>query len=484
MTKVVGLPETLHRGDPQDSLEWPLFDPIHLSGIFSALACKHQVPGAQFAIHRGGETVAFEVGELQYGTGHRVTRDAAFPIGSISKTFTATLAMILVADGDLELDAPLGEYLPELDRSVCQLSLRQILSHTSGFASDAPADEPTTSIRRYVLDHCSHQNMVLSPGAGFSYSNIGYVLAGHLIETVTGMTWWGAMEAVLLQPLGIDPTFVVESGRGSGGLGPRERSVVTGHSVNMTVGRTRPVEQSLTQSRAPAGALAVSAVDLVALGLTQLPARAELLLPTAHAEQMRRPVPSAEPFGLADGWGLGLGLFRHPDSVWVGHDGNAEGTACYLRIDPRNGCVIAFTSNATTGISMWQEMVTELAKMGLSIRNYSTVDTLGRPASPPAGCQGTYLNGDIEYSVQAQRNGRFILLVDGDAVARLSFYDDLIFSQWDLESGEWGHAGRFLRNSTTGDIDQIQIDGRLARRRTGPADEAGRCLSLAGVSAT
>lgn len=483
MTVVAGLPETLRREDAQGSPERFQLDPIQISERFSALAGKHQVPGAQLAIHRSGETVAIEVGELQYGTGDRVTRDAAFPIGSISKTFTATLAMILVADGDLELDAPLGEYLPELDRSVCRLTLRQILSHTSGFASDAASDQPTTSIRRYVLDHCRHQNLVLSPGAGFSYSNIGYVLAGHLIETITGMTWWGAMESVLLRPLGIDPIFVVGSGRCSGGLGSRERPLVTGHSVNLTVGRTRPVEQSLTQSRAPAGALAVSAVDLVALGLTQLP-RADMLLPTAYAEQMRRSVPSAEPFGLADGWGLGLGLFRHPDSVWVGHDGNADGTACSLRIDPRNGCVIAFTSNATTGIAMWQELVTELAKMGLSIRNYSTVDTLGRPAAPPAGCQGSYLNGDIEYSVQAQRNGRFFLLVDGDAVARLSFYDDLIFSQRDLESGEWGHAGRFLRNSTTGDIDQIQVDGRLARRRIGPAGEAGRCLSLAGASST
>ena len=70
-----------------------------------ALARKHRVPGAQLAIHHGGVTVASEVGELECGTGSLVARDAAFPIGSITKCFTATVAMILVADGDVEPDA-------------------------------------------------------------------------------------------------------------------------------------------------------------------------------------------------------------------------------------------------------------------------------------------------------------------------------------------------------------------------------------------
>ena len=57
-------------------------------GALSALAGKYGVPGAQLAIHHDGETVAMEVGELEYRTGYRVTRDAAFPIGSISKSFS------------------------------------------------------------------------------------------------------------------------------------------------------------------------------------------------------------------------------------------------------------------------------------------------------------------------------------------------------------------------------------------------------------
>lgn len=449
-----------------------------LSGILSALAYKHRVPGAQLAIHRGGETVAVECGERQYGTGRQVTRDGAFPIGSITKICTATVAMILVADGDLDLDLPLWEYRTEYRCLDVPITLRQLLSHTSGFASEVDSDGvSSSSIRRYVVEHCRRENRVSPPGVGFSYSNVGYVLVGHLIEKVTGMSWWEAVESIVLQPLGIAPTFVV----GAGSFRP-DRPMVTGHSVNRAVGRTKPVPQSLTPAMAPAGALAVSAVDLVKFGRAFVEERVNSLLPAAYARQMRQPETAAEPFGLADGWGLGLALFDSPDTTWVGHDGNSDGTACYLRADPHSGCVIAFTSNANIGLDMWQELVTELGRLGLPIMNYSTAELLGAPTPPPAGCLGSYLNGDTEYSVEAGEDGNFYFLVDGTPVARLSFQDGLFFSQHDLASGEFEHAGRFLRDPSTGCIDHLQTCGRLACRRVLPTDEIGRRRSLARAS--
>jgi CubicO group peptidase (beta-lactamase class C family) len=436
-------------------------DGDHLSDMLANLARKHQVPGVQLAIHLGGETVAIEVGEVEYRTGHRVTRDVAFPIGSLSKTFTATLAMILVADGDLDLDAPLVEHLPELGDLGNELTLRQVLSHTGGLAAGPDSEEVLgSSIRRYVVDHCCRQSLVLPPGTGFSYSNIGYALVGHLIETITGMSWWEAMESILLWPLGIEPTFIC----GAEGR-PLGRPLAIGHSVNTAVGRVRPVKQSLAPAEAPAGGLAVSAVDLVALGMTQLDGRASALLPTVYAEEMRRGVPTAEPFGLADEWGLGLAVFRGADSTWVGHDGNAGGTACYLRVEPAYGCAIAFTSNSNIGLGMWQELVTELRGAGLPIDNYSTIKGLGQSTAPSPGCVGAYVNGDIEYSVDVQKDGTYYLAIDGEPVSRLTFYDGLIFSQQDLASGERVPAGRFLRNSITGEFYGIQVAGRVARRQ-------------------
>src|SRR5687768_7655077 len=82
--------------------------------ILTDCARRHRVPGAQLAIHQGGATVTAEYGEDEYGTGRRVTAHTAFPVGSITKAVTATTVLALVADGDLELDEPVGRLLSDL----------------------------------------------------------------------------------------------------------------------------------------------------------------------------------------------------------------------------------------------------------------------------------------------------------------------------------------------------------------------------------
>jgi CubicO group peptidase (beta-lactamase class C family) len=435
-----------------------------LSNTLSMLAGKHRIPGAQLAIHHGGETVAIEVGELEYGTGCRVTPDSAFPIGSVSKAFTATVAMILVADGDLELDVPLNEYTPELDGLGNELTLRHILSHTAGLAAGPrPPKVRVGSIRRYVLDHCLSENLLIPPGAGFSYSNMGYVLAGYLIEIITGMSWWDAVASILLRRLKVEPTFI-----GASGCCPPGRALATGHSVNVHTGRTRPVMQSLAVAEAPAGGLAVSASDLVSFGMLQFD-RSELLS-AAYTQQMQQIVPHAEPFGLADGWGLGLAMFRCGNTAWVGHDGNADGTACYLRVDPVGECVVAFTSNAQVGLSMWRELVDELGGAGLSIANCANSEALGRPRVPPPDCVGRYLNGDIEYAVVATGARTISIAIDRDTPTELIVFDDLTLAVREQPSIR---VGRLLHNEITGEIDLIQVGGILARRQSASRENAG-----------
>lgn len=432
-----------------------------LHDTLSVLARKYKVPGAQLAIHHNGVTTAVEVGELQYGTGLPVTREAAFPIGSVTKMSTAILAMILVGDGDLELDAPLGDHLPELSNDLGnQVTLRQVLSHTAGFAagpdSDAVLDD---SIRRYVMRFCGSQNSVLTPGTGFSYSNIGYILVGYIIEKITGMSWWDAMESILLFPMRIEPTFINSPRRR-----PPTRPLATGHSVNTAIGKIRPLKQSLSAAEAPAGGLALSAVDMAKLGLLQLGNNVPALLPSPYAEQMRQAVPVAEPFGLADQWGLGLAVFHCGNVMWLGHDGNADGTACYVRIEPVNGSVVALTSNANLGVGIWRELLTELRAVGLYICTHSRTENSRQPAMAPTACVGTYRNGDIEYRI-FERKKQYYLAIDGETASKLEFYDDLTFWQLDVTSGERISAGRFLGSGTTGALHGIMVGGRVGRRQ-------------------
>ena len=434
--------------------------PVPLS-VLPELARKHRVPGAQLAIRHDGETASSEFGELESGTGRRVTRDAAFPVGSITKCFTATVAMILVADDDVDPDRPIGDYVPGLGQPAGPATLRQLLSHTGGLADiSGMEDLSAVTLRRYVTDHASREDLVLPPGTGFSYSNPGYALAGLLIETITGMTWAEAVESILLRPLGIKPAFI-----NLPGTTPPARPVATGHSVNVTAGRTRPVGQSDAPAIAPAGALAVSATDLVKLGMMHVGSGMPALLPATRAAQMRQPVPCADPFGLADGWGMGLAVYRHGAADWVGHDGNADGTSCYLRIDPAGGWVIALTTNANTGVGLWRDLLAELGRAGIPVDPSRLAPPDGPPAPPPTGCAGRYVNGDAEYVVTAGANGSVRLSVDGENPVPLTCHQGLAFSVHDPSSGRPVFGGKFVREPATGRIHGIQVGGRRAGRR-------------------
>jgi CubicO group peptidase (beta-lactamase class C family) len=286
--------------------------------------------------------------------------------------------------------------------------------------------------------------LVQPPGLAFSYSNAVFVLAGRLIEAVTGMPWRSAVESVLLRPLGIEPAFVLGP--------PADRPVTSGHSVN--AGRVVPVGQNLTPAEAPAGAIAASATDLVTFALAHLD---DDLLPAQQAAQMR--TPHADAFGLADAWGLGLALF----DGWAGHDGTGDGTWCQLRFDPASRTVVALTTNASTGLGLWDDITAELARHSLVVPSGSltAVPTVSVP--PPPGCVGDYLNGDLTYSI-TDNGADLLLVVDGDPQAVITFHDGLTFSMRDLMTGQQMYAGRCLAEPGAQRVDRIQVNGRLAVR--------------------
>ncbi|WP_083752742.1 serine hydrolase domain-containing protein [Actinosynnema sp. ALI-1.44] len=409
-------------------------DSAGLSGMVGALTEAHGVPGAQFTVLHEGELVAVAVGEAEHGSGRPVTPDVAFPVGSIGKTFTAAVVMVLAADGDLGLDDPVGEYVPETaGRPIAAVTPRQLLSHTGGLES-GPEGGP--SMRGLV----ERTGLIQPPGGDFSYSNAGFVLLGRLAETVTGMSWFECVESILLRPLGIAPAFVV---------GPRTaRPVATGHA-----GRARPVTQNITLAEAPAGAIAASASDLVALGRMLVDGGG--ILSHEDARRMRQPV--ADAFGLADAWGLGLALF----GTWAGHDGTGDGTWCQLRIDPDRGTVAALTCNSSAGAGLWDDVVAELGRRGLPIPSGSLTAVPDVVLPPPDGWSGSFHNGDTEYSISAD----MVFAVDGEPQAMITFHEGLTFSLRDNQSGQQLYAGRCLVSPETGKIDRIHVNGRLALAR-------------------
>lgn len=428
-------------------------DDESLTGALTGFLRRHRVPGAQLAVDHDGRVFAAHAGEVTAGGGRPVTADTAFPLGSLTKPFTAALVLALAGDGDLDLDRSPSAQLPQLPGETDpRVTARRLLAHTSGLAS-VPEDEERSD------EFGATDRLVHPPGEVFSYSNTGYFLAGRVAETITGMKWADAVDTVVLRPLDIAPAFVAGN-RATG------RPVATGHAAAGPDSPPRPVlEQSLAAYEVPAGALALSALDLVRFG------RSRIAVSGGPTGELRDHLGAARvgPFGMADGWGLGWAVYRRGDRRWAGHDGSADGTSCHLRVEPESGTVVALTTNTGGPPALWQEVLALLRATGVEVGDYPQRALLGagRPVAPPPGCAGHYANGGAGITVEAGDGGRLRVSTQGIPVSDVTCYDGHKFTVGGLVSGGVAYVGRFLLEPRRGTVELIQVGGRTARKSHG-----------------
>ncbi|MGW4891960.1 serine hydrolase domain-containing protein [Kitasatospora sp. NPDC004240] len=419
-----------------------------MNEALAELALRHGVPGAQVAIWRDGVLTTAETGEEEAGSGRPVTAATAFPLGSLTKPFTATLAALLVADGDADLDEPLREQLGEL-RAGPEFTLRQVLSHTAGLAANTAELPAGTTRARWLAGHASGLG-VHEPGTVFSYSNPGYLIAGRLVEEITGLDWAQAVQAMLLRPLGHDAAA----------------PTALGHLVRPDA-PPRPIgEQSVPPLEDPAAGLRAGARDLALFGAAHLglgPGAA--LLDAATARAIREDVTAGlavDAHGLAGGWGAGWSRY----GTWFGHDGTGDGAWSHLRADPSTGTVVALTANGSTGARLWESLLAHLGESGLEVGDHARDPRDVEPVPAPPRCAGHYANGGWSCRVEAD-GGDLLLSVDGAAPVRLLVGGDLSF-RTPSDGGPRAampYVGRFLPDPVTGDVDRVQITGRLCVRQ-------------------
>lgn len=175
--------------------------------IDSTVARAMSVPiaGVSIAIARG-PAVIFErsYGYSDLERGSVANKETAYEIGSITKQLTAAAILRLAERGELAMDDEVGEYLPVLRDRAEGVTLRHLLTHTSGLSSRwAVSDLTAPTEPRSVADTLASRPLEFVPGERFAYNNNGYVLLGLVIETVTGHPYHEHMEADLLAPLGL-----------------------------------------------------------------------------------------------------------------------------------------------------------------------------------------------------------------------------------------------------------------------------------------
>ena len=299
-----------------------------MDDVAERLLRESNAAGFSIAVARGGDVVfADGYGFADVQGEAPASADTVYGIGSITKQFTAAAMLRLQEEEKLALDEDVSTHLPGYPSKLQRITIQQILSHTSGIpeltvqpsyrdASDAAV--PREAIMREMLS----LPLDFSPGTKWSYSNSGYVLAGMIIERVTGLSYATYLKDRLLGPLGLRHTSVCPDDMSSAPYargyelqtGRWTRAIQLGQPLSLIP--AAPVELSIASS---AGAGCSTVLDLLAW--TEALRSGRVVSPASYRLM-------TTPAGLADGstvpYGLGFFLRRFGTHRVIVHGGIIE----------------------------------------------------------------------------------------------------------------------------------------------------------------
>jgi CubicO group peptidase (beta-lactamase class C family) len=376
------------------------------------LLADHQVPGAAVAVAVGGELVDTAAGVLSKSTGVDATPDSVFQVGSITKVWTASLAMQLVDEGRLDLDAPVRTYLPDFTVSdgdaAARMTVRQLMCHTAGFEGDIFTDtgKGDDCVEKYVAT-LTDVPQLFPPGEMFSYNNAGYCVLGRIVEVLRDKPYDDCLREYVFTPLQL--THAAN--------GPYEAILyraAVGHLQPTPDAEPEPAPMwALVRSNAPAGSmLSMRPRDLLAFARMHLgggtgPDGKAVLSPASVKAMQERQIELPDLGLMGNAWGLGWEIFDLPGGTVIGHDGGTIGQNAFLRIVPERDVAVAILTNGGNPIPLYTEIV------GRALAEFANVELppLPKPASdaPPVDASryvGTYSSSLIDAEVSQDTDGR------------------------------------------------------------------------------
>jgi D-alanyl-D-alanine carboxypeptidase len=193
-----------------------------LETALKGLVSRGIVGAAATIVRPGTAPVTLSAGLANRERGEPVGPSHLFKIGSVTKTFVAVTLMRLAELGAVSLDAPIAAWFPALPHAE-HIKVRQLIDHRSGvpeFELHMPMDPARRWTPQEIVDFAYSVRAPAEPGQAARYTNTGYVLAGMLIEYLTGDTLARRIRALVLEPLGLEDTFAA-----AGEDFPRERLV-------------------------------------------------------------------------------------------------------------------------------------------------------------------------------------------------------------------------------------------------------------------
>ena len=325
-----------------------------VASVLQPFVEKHALAGAVTLIADKDKVLSLEsVGYADVAAKKSMTTDALFWIASQSKPITATALMMLVDEGKVKLDDPVEKYLPEfrgqwlaaerdnehllLKKPKHPLTVRNILSHTSGLPFKSAMEEPTLDLLplRVAVRSYAMTPLLFDPESNYQYSNAGINTAGRILEVVSGMPYEDFLDRRLFKPLGMKDTTFWPNDEQTKRLAKSYKPTNDKNDLEeIKIGQLKYPLSDRARQPMPAGGLFSTAADVGRF--------CQMILNGGTFEGKRylseeavKTMTSKQTGALKEGYGLGWsthnGVFGH---------GGAQATN--MNIDPHHGLITVF----------------------------------------------------------------------------------------------------------------------------------------------
>jgi len=310
------------------------------------------VPSASISVVLNGQVVYTQAyGDARVEPKLAASTTMRYGVGSISKQFTAAAILLLQEQDKLKLDDPVGKYIPDLTRAK-EVTIRQLLSHTSGYQDYWPQDylmpfimKPTTPEK--IMDTWARKPLDFDPGTKWQYSNTNFTIAGAIIEKVSGKPILQFLTDSIFKPLGMHSVLDIDETH------PTETDAVGYLRYALGPPRVAPLEGKGWMFAA--GELYMTPADLAKWNISMIN---QTVLKPASYKEMQTEVKLKN--GEGTRYGLGVSLFNEQGHRVVEHSGEVSGFVAENIVLPDDKIAVTVLTNqdASSAASQIGEKVT------------------------------------------------------------------------------------------------------------------------------
>jgi len=362
--------------------------------------------GLSVAVARNGKVIlskGYGLAEVEHDA--KADGNSMFRMGSITKQFTAAAIMRLVEQGRIGLDDPITRHLPEYNTQGREITVRHLLTHTSGIKSYTEikrvmVDEPEREFtHREMLDMVQHEPLAFEPGTRFAYSNTGYYLLGMIIEDISGKDYCAYLQDEFFGPLGLTRTRCDSN-----------TEIIKGRAQGYTVEGEKLVNDRglATGTTFAAGGLLASAHDLVvwadALAAGKIVSQASYKLMSTPLKLVG---------GDAHDYGFGLFIDSLDGHARVQHGGDIFGFNSMLARFPDDDVAVAVISNSRSISST--RVANGLSRVALGVSEAAAPVAVTLSETEAVRCEGVYAFPDTDWEMTiTRRDGKLFSQSPGD----------------------------------------------------------------------